>query len=604
MLTAPRREPEASGGLLFYVWAMLAGLLVPVLVVMVGLIALQLEKGGLSEPLARLGTHLWIPLPVSLTGSPAMVQLTMLVGVSLAIAVLFSFAVWQHRRTADRRSLRIVKSLHKQVLRQSLRKAEVEGAAAQRFHAAHLIGEHLPELQQGLSFWFRAVPRSLLMLIGCVALALMVNIWLAVLAVISAVFLWRLYQWAHGGDEHELNQWEVPRARDRMAELVGQAPMLARLQAQGVADRAFESELEALHRRLDAEDAWQGRTWPLLFLATSVATAILVLGLGINLLDTDQGLSVPSALVLGLALTGAAVAAGRLLELRRNRGAYAQATDAVYAYLQRSDQISPSEQRVGFAGVREGVEIHDVTLGDSHGRPILSHLTLDFTKRTMVSLVGTDAISTQALMELLMGFGHPSAGQVLIDGIKLLEIHPTALAKNVMWIEPSGPLWDATVDENLRGGDDQINNSDLVEALESVGIYERIQRLPEGLSTYVTAGDSALSEETTYGIGIARALLHKPPILLVKEPQPPAEHIANDACLAALRKLVDSGTLVVILPRRLQTLRESDRVVLLNGANVVGEGKHAQLLSDSDLYRHLNYLLFNPYRPKRTRGIP
>jgi ABC-type multidrug transport system fused ATPase/permease subunit len=63
-----------------------------------------------------------------------------------------------------------------------------------------------------------------------------------------------------------------------------------------------------------------------------------------------------------------------------------------------------------------------------------------------------------------------------------------------------------------------------------------------------------------------------------------------------LQELRDAGSLVVILPRRLQTLRQADRVVLMNGPRIAGEGKHSTLLSDSDLYRHLNYLLFNPYR--------
>ena len=57
--------------------------------------------------------------------------------------------------------------------------------------------------------------------------------------------------------------------------------------------------------------------------------------------------------------------------------------------------------------------------------------------------------------------------------------------------------------------------------------------------------------------------------------------------------------MVIILPRRLQTLRRADRVVLLNGPRLVGEGKHADLLANSDLYRHLNYLLFNPYRHQK-----
>ena len=100
---------------------------------------------------------------------------------------------------------------------------------------------------------------------------------------------------------------------------------------------------------------------------------------------------------------------------------------------------------------------------------------------------------------------------------------------------------------------------------------------------------------------VARALVHQTTDdLLALEPPPPAEHLAEDPCLKALRKLVDAGSLVVMLPRRLQTLRDSDRVVLFNGPGLVGEGKHADLLNDSDLYRHMNYLLFNPYRHQRS----
>ncbi len=493
-----------------------------------------------------------------------------------------------------------MQALHKRVLSQSLRRAELEGAAAQHVRARELIGQQLPELQQGLSLWYRSIPRSVLMLLGCVALALLVNVWLALLAVVSGVLLWRLYQWLHGSEEFDQANWEVPRTRQRMAELVGQAPLLARLQAQGLADRAFGAELDALYRRLDVEDAHRGRVWPLLFLATSAAIAVLILGLGVNLFGADSGLSVPSALVLGLSLTGAVAAAGRLSELTRKLQSSGKAANAIYHYLQRSDEIAPTEQRVGLAGIREGVQIRDVTLIDSNGQAILSHLTLGLTPKSMVALMGTESVSTRALTELLMGFGRPSEGCVLIDGIRLLDVHPTALATNVMWIEPDGPIWDGTIMENLRGGDESINSSDVVEVLEQLNVYERLQRLPDGLNTHVTAGDANLGVETTYAIAVARALLHKPPVLLAKEPPPPAEHLAEDPCLKGLQQLVASGTLVVILPKRLQTLRSANRVILLNGPRLAGEGKHAELLSDSDLYRHLNYLLFNPYRHQRN----
>ncbi|MEM8669811.1 MAG: ABC transporter ATP-binding protein [Planctomycetota bacterium] len=601
-LAQPRREAEAAGGFSTFIWSLLAGLLVPVLVILLGLIAVLLNQGGLGGTSVQLGTHLRLPLEPTFAAQTPLVQLTELVGISFAVAAVFSMSIWLQRRSADDRARRIVKELHKRVLSQSLRRAELEGAAAQHVRAQQLIGEQLPSIQAGLSMWFRAIPRSLITFVGCVIVALLVNLWLAMLAVVSGILLWQLLRRLRNSDDGELNQWEVPRTRNRMAELVGQAPLLARLQSQGLADQAFGSELDLLYRRLTERDGRTARVWPMLFLAISAAVAVLVLGLGVNLIEVDSSLGLPSALVLGLALGGAIAAAGRLLRLASQLRVSGEASDSVYHYLKRSSEIAPSEQRVGLAGLRESVEIQDVTLMESTGQPILSHLGLKLQPGTLVSLLGTDPVSTRALAELLMGFGLPSEGRVTIDGISLRDVHPQALARNVMWIEPDGPLWDGTIYENLRGGDDSISNSEIVDALSAVGVYDALQRLPEGLNTMVSAGDSMLGVESTYAIATARALLHKPPVLLALEPLPPAEHLAEDPCLKAFRKLVSNGTLVIILPRRLQTLRTADRVVLLNGPRLVGEGKHADLLANSDLYRHLNYLLFNPYRHQKNES--
>ncbi|MGI9474988.1 MAG: ATP-binding cassette domain-containing protein, partial [Rubripirellula sp.] len=375
-LTQPRHEPEAGGAFFSYIWATLAGLLVPVLVVLVGMTAVLLNSNGLSGESVQLGTHLSVPLSPQFTEQQPLMQLTELVGFSFLVATLFSVSVWMHRLSADYRARNVVKSLHNRVLKQSLRRAELEGAAAQHVRADQIIGVYLPSIQRGLSLWFRAIPRSVLTLIGCVTVALLVNVWLAMLAVISGVLLWQLFRRLRHEDESNLTHWEVPRSRRRMAELVGQAPLLARLQSQGVADQAFSVELDSLYRRVNEEDSRVGRVWPLLFFATSAAIAVMILGLGVNLFGEDQGLSVPAALVLGLALSGAVAAAGRLLALAAQLRESGEASDSVYHYLERSSEIAPSEQRVGLAGLRESVEIGDVTLGDPAGEPILSHLSL------------------------------------------------------------------------------------------------------------------------------------------------------------------------------------------------------------------------------------
>jgi ABC-type multidrug transport system fused ATPase/permease subunit len=583
-------------------WAGLSGILVPIIIILVGVIAVILnsEMRGLTSPMVKLGAYLLVPVRPGFVLQSPLLQLAEFVGITLAVCVLVCLAMWFHRRDADERARAVIRSLHAKLLKQSLRRAELEGAAAQHARASKLIDEDLPRMQEALSKYFCHIPRSVLVLAGCITVALLVNVWLSVLAVVSCALMWQFYLWLHDTEAEDLMNWEVPRSRRRMAELVGQAPMLARLQSQGLADRAFDLELETLYRRLASDDYRQGRIWPLLFLAASVAIAVLVMGLGVSLLYDDAGISLPAALVLGLSLTCAVVSLDRLLGLMDQSRAIRDSCSEVYHYLQRSSDVTPSEQRVGLTRVRDCVEIRDVSLGDSQDKPILSHLSLKLTPGSMVSVLGTDSVSTRALTELLMGFGRPVGGVVLIDGIRLLDVHPQALARNVMWIEPSGPIWDGTVFENVQGGQTVMDQRDVVEALEAVGIYERLQRLPEGLSTILAAEDEMLDDESRYAIGIARALIHKPPILLVSESIAPTEHLVDDPCLTSLRKLVDSGTLVVMLPRRLQTLRSSDRVVLLNGPRLVGEGKHADLLGGSDLYRHLNYLLFNPYRHQHS----
>lgn len=595
-LSQPRQEAESAGGFFTFIWSLTAGILVPALVIMIGLMAVLLNEGGLSSPSTQLGTYLSVPTPPTFAAQAALAQLTELVGLSVVFAAIFSLAIWLQRRSADTRAARIAKTLHTRVLSQSLRSAELEGAATQHVRAQRLIGEQLPSIQAGLSLWYRVIPRSLITLAGCLMVALLVNPWLALLAIASSILLWQLLRRFRKDDQTELNQWEVPRMQNRMAELVGQAPLLARLQSPGLADRTFGNELELLYRRIGERDARLAKIWPILFLAISASVAVLILGLGVNLFEANHSLSLPSALVLGLSLGAAVVAAGRLLALASHLQISGEASDSLYHYLKRSSEIAPSEQRVGLSGLHENVEIAGVTLTESTGQPILSHLSLKFTPGTLVALLGTEAVSTRALAELLMGFGMPAEGRVTIDGVSLRDIHPQALARNVMWIEPDGPIWDGTIYDNLRGNDDTITNSEIVEAVTAVGVYDRLQRLPEGMNTMLTAGDSILDVESTYAIATARALLHRPPILVALEPPPPAEHLSEDPCLKVLRKLVSAGTLVITLPRRLETLRYANRVVLLNGPRLAGEGKHAELLANSDLYRHLNYLLFNPYR--------
>ena len=239
---------------------------------------------------------------------------------------------------------------------------------------------------------------------------------------------------------------------------------------------------------------------------------------------------------------------------------------------------------------------------DGAGRVLLNRLSLRLKPGSMVAMLGTEPVAVSALAELLLGFGVPKSGTVTVDGVPMRELHSRWLSKNVLWIGSNGPVWSGSIQENLSFAKVTPDTGALSDATRQVGVYDRLQQLSDGFSTLISADDARLDELTRYGLAIARAWLRKPAVIIVQEPPVQIGTLTDDPGLDALSLLAEAGSLVILLPQRLQTLRQADRVILLNDGQVAGEGRHEELLAASDLYRHLNYTLFNPYRHKLGAG--
>jgi len=591
-----RRQGDARGTFGWYLCAIATGLLIPCLVVVVGMIARLLEQRGIEQSPVRLGTHLAIPVPAAWLEQPPLVQLTHLVALASLLAFGFALATWGHRRGSERRSRAVVEALHRELLRQSLRRAEIEGAISQRERAKTLIEERLPQLARGLIAWWQAVPRSLLLLAGSVIVASLVDVPLAALAIISGLLLWQFYRFLKGRADEETSAWELPRSRRRLVDLVSQAPLLAKTHTGAAADQAFQAELDLLMHQIAAGQESRNRLVPLMAIAIALVIALLILGLGVNLLAAPSSLSVSSALVLGLALAGAVAGSTRLVQALSMAGTADEAARTVARFLQVGDDAAPSELLVGMVSIRDSIVVQDVELGVEGAGPILSGVSLEFPPGEIVALMGTRPVSALALAELILGIGRPNRGRIVFDGIDLKDLHPRALAKLVLWVGADGPIGEGTLLENMVGENATTDPREVIAVAEALGLDGLLSRLEDGLQTSLSTGDRRLSGEEKYAIGIARAVLHRPQVIVVQEPTLPADELAGDRAVEALRKLADQSSLVLVLPRRLSTLRAADRVVLFNGPKLAGEGNHNGLLQSSDLYRHLNYLLFNPYR--------
>ena len=121
-----------------------------------------------------------------------------------------------------------------------------------------------------------------------------------------------------------------------------------------------------------------------------------------------------------------------------------------------------------------------------------------------------------------------------------------------------------------------------------------LKRLPHGFATPLGNGTAYLDPSQSFRLALARASLRDPSVLVVEEP-PPARNLKEDERTAQALADVSQGRTLVLLARRLETLRDAHRVVLIHEGEVAANGTHGELLQSSSIYRHANYMRFNPF---------
>jgi ABC-type multidrug transport system fused ATPase/permease subunit len=595
---AHRRVLELAGVGRWWPWYLatsLAAALVPCLIVLVGAITKLLEDGQLYADGIAMGRYLRLPVPAWLLELDPLAQLGWLVGIALAVALLEVVFLYTHYRGLYLRARLVMRELHERVLETSIKVAEQEGVTAQRNRTGRLIEAELPLVQRGVIDRWRALPRSLVLTALCTALAVSVDVWLTLLALISGLIVWLVFRWLDEARQGRIGRYDLGEIRRRLVEAAQTAPILSRVRGDDVPVDESGGPLGQLMEATTAADAARVRVIPLVAALAMIFLAVLLLALGGNMLVDDSPVNLPAALVLCLSLVGAVVGALRIIRVWNRQGVFREACEMVVGFIDRADGERPGE-RMGLSGPQHGIELDNVTLHDGAGRPLLNRLSLRFEPASLVAMMGTDPLSLGAFADLIMGFGTPKSGQARIGNVPISDLHRRWLSQNVLWVGRSGPLWTGTINENFAFRGASPEPSEVAEAARRVGVYDRLQSLSDGFSTLIDADDGRLDEATRYGLALARAWLRRPPIVIVQEPPVPPGTLADDPGMNAMCALAEAGSLVIVLPQRLQTLRMTDRVILLNGGQLAGEGKHEQLLADSDLYRHLNYVLFNPYR--------
>ncbi|MBR4060866.1 MAG: ABC transporter ATP-binding protein [Lachnospiraceae bacterium] len=257
----------------------------------------------------------------------------------------------------------------------------------------------------------------------------------------------------------------------------------------------------------------------------------------------------------------------------------------IYDVLDEEPAIKDGETAKEFE-IRGDISFHDVTFGYNSYDPVLEHIDLEVKKGEMIGLVGASGTGKSTMINLIMRLYDVDRGSITVDGVDLREIKQESFHDQIGVVLQETFLFSGTILNNIRFANPKATMEEVIRAAKAANAHDFIVKTPDGYNTYVGERGFNLSGGERQRIAIARAILTNPRLLILDEATSALDTESEYLIQQALDRLTEGRTTFAIA-HRLSTLRNADRLVVIDGHSIAEVGTHDELMEKKGIYHGL-----------------
>ena len=356
------------------------------------------------------------------------------------------------------------------------------------------------------------------------------------------------------------------------------------IKAFGKTEKSYAKFTKAAMAYADSFISWMKRCsiFHALMMVVTPYTLLTVLPFGAHYVENGT-LTIPDfimCIILSLGIVGPLITVGSYTD---DLGKIGVIVGEVVGILEQPELKRPAESTAV-------PKDHSITLADVkfgyHDKEILHGVTMELKAGTVNAIVGPSGSGKSTIAKLIASLWDVNSGSIKIGGTDIKQLSLTDFNRKIAYVAQDNYLFNESVRENIRQGNPNATDEQVIEVTKKSGCYDFIMQLENGFDTIVGGAGGHLSGGERQRISIARAMLKDAPIVILDEATAYTDP-ENEAILQnSIAKLVAGKTLIVIA-HRLSTVKDSDQIFVINEGNVAAHGTHEELLASCPLYKEM-----------------